>query len=137
MGEWAQLGLRGRHKPLASDDLRASLLLPQGHKGPAFLIYPNFRVFIEWNESLVYITTAGYFATLLEGGAALDPVTPDTGLTGDQMRVLQQKLVELGFDVGDVDGILGAKTRAAVRIVQDVLAMPIDGWPTSALLDSF
>ena len=135
--EWAALGLRGRHKPLASDDLMASVLLPQGHKGPAFLVYPNFRVFIEWNESLIYITTAGYFATLLEGGAPLDPVNPDTGLTGDQMRVLQQKLVELGFDVGDVDGILGAKTRAAVRIVQDVLAMPIDGWPTPALLNSF
>lgn len=135
--EWAALGLRGRHKPLASDDLMASVLLPQGHKGPAFLVYPNFRVFIEWNESLVYITTAGYFATLLEGGAPLDPVSPDTGLTGDQMRALQQKLVELGFDVGDVDGILGAKTRAAVRIVQDVLAMPIDGWPTPALLASF
>ena len=135
--EWATLGLRGRHKPLASDDLMASVLLPQGHKGPAFLVYPNFRVFIEWNESLVYITTAGYFATLLEGGAPLDPVAPDTGLTGDQMRALQQKLVELGFDVGDVDGILGAKTRAAVRIVQDVLAMPIDGWPTPALLASF
>ncbi|MBT7908447.1 MAG: lytic murein transglycosylase [Marinovum sp.] len=135
--EWAALGLRGRHKPLASDNLMASVLLPQGHKGPAFLVYPNFRVFIEWNESLIYITTAGYFATLLEGGAPLDPVSPDTGLTGDQMRVLQQKLVELGFDVGDVDGILGAKTRAAVRIVQDVLAMPIDGWPTPALLNSF
>ena len=135
--EWAALGLRGRHKPLASDDVMASVLLPQGHKGPAFLVYPNFRVFIEWNESLIYITTAGYFATLLEGGAPLDPVSPDTGLTGDQMRVLQQKLVELGFDVGDVDGILGAKTRAAVRIVQDVLAMPIDGWPTPALLNSF
>lgn len=135
--EWAALGLRGRHKPLASGDVRASVLLPQGHKGPAFLVYPNFRVFIEWNESLIYITTAGYFATLLEGGAPLDPVNPDTGLTGDQMRVLQQKLVELGFDVGDVDGILGAKTRAAVRIVQDVLAMPIDGWPTPALLNSF
>ena len=64
-------------------------------------------------------------------------MAPDTGLTGDQMRALQQKLVELGFDVGDVDGILGAKTRAAVRIVQDVLAMPIDGWPTPALLASF
>ena len=135
--EWAALGLRGRHKPLASGDVRASVLLPQGHKGPAFLVYPNFRVFIEWNESLIYITTAGYFATLLEGGAPLDPASPDTGLTGDQMRVLQQKLVELGFDVGDVDGILGAKTRAAVRIVQDVLAMPIDGWPTPALLNSF
>ena len=135
--EWAALGLRGRHKPLASGDLMASVLLPQGHKGPAFLVYPNFRVFIEWNESLIYITTAGYFATLLEGGAPLDPASPDTGLTGDQMRALQQKLVELGFDVGDVDGILGAKTRAAVRIVQDVLAMPIDGWPTPALLDSF
>ena len=135
--EWAALGLRGRHKPLAAGDLMASVLLPQGHKGPAFLVYPNFRVFIEWNESLVYITTAGYFATLLEGGAPLDPVAPDTGLTGDQMRALQQKLVELGFDVGDVDGILGAKTRAAVRIVQDVLSMPIDGWPTPALLASF
>jgi lytic murein transglycosylase len=59
--KWAQLGVTypdGRALP--SDNLPASLLLPMGRIGPAFLAYQNFAVYTEWNNSLIYSTTAGY-----------------------------------------------------------------------------
>ena len=59
---------------------------------------------------------------------------PQAGLDGDQMKVLQQRLQGRGYDVGKVDGILGANTRAAVREEQLRLGLPADGWPTPALL---
>ena len=60
---------------------------------------------------------------------------PEPGLSGDQMKRLQQKLVARGYDVGDVDGILGAKSREAVQAVQQELGLPADAWPTPALLN--
>jgi peptidoglycan hydrolase-like protein with peptidoglycan-binding domain len=109
-------------------------LLPVGHKGPAFLTYPNFNVYFEWNQSLVYVTTAAYFATLLSGAPRFHPGTPDAGLTGQDMRALQKKLVARGHDVGKIDGILGSKTRAAVQAEQERLNLPADAWPTPSLL---
>ena len=110
------------------------MLLPVGHKGPAFLTYPNFNVYFEWNQSLVYVTTAAYFATLLSGAPRFDPGTPDTGLTGQDMQALQRKLMARGHDVGKIDGILGSKTRAAVQAEQDRLNLPADAWPTPNFL---
>ena len=65
-------------------------------KGPAFLAYPNFNVLFEWNQSFTYVLTAAYFATRLEGAAVFDDRNPDTGLSGEQMRSLQQKLQARG-----------------------------------------
>ncbi|MFN3577121.1 MAG: lytic transglycosylase domain-containing protein, partial [Tabrizicola sp.] len=64
--DWQALGVTPRNGPLAPG-LSASVLLPQGRKGPAFLAYPNYRVLFEWNKSFVYVTTAAYFATRIEG----------------------------------------------------------------------
>ncbi|SEP07890.1 lytic murein transglycosylase [Salinihabitans flavidus] len=130
--QWAKLGVRPRQGQVAN--LPASLLLPQGRKGPAFLVYPNFRVFFEWNRSFVYVTTAAYFATRLEGAPVYDRGNPDPGLSGAQMKQLQQKLRARGHDVGGVDGILGAKTRDAVQKEQIRLGLPADAWPTPTLL---
>ena len=130
--DWAKLGVQARSGRLAN--LPASLILPQGHKGPAFLAYPNFRVYFEWNQSFVYVMTAAYFATRLEGAPVYDAGNPDKGLSGQQMKRLQQKLQARGYDVGKVDGILGAKTRAAVQREQARLGLPADAWPTPALL---
>lgn len=130
--EWAAMGVRARDGALA--DLPASLILPQGHRGPAFLAYPNFRVYFEWNQSFTYVMTAAYFATRLEGAPVYRAGDPDPGLSGSQMKQLQQALAARGHDVGDIDGILGAKTRAAVQIEQKRLGLPADAWPTSALL---
>ncbi|MGR3489184.1 lytic murein transglycosylase [Pseudooceanicola nanhaiensis] len=133
--EWQALGVQPRSGQMMRPDLPASVLLPQGRHGPAFLAYPNYRVYFEWNQSFVYVLTAAYFATRLEGAPVFDPGNPDPGLSGDQMEVLQQKLVARGHDVGDVDGILGGKTREAVQKVQIELGLPADAWPTPDLLN--
>jgi lytic murein transglycosylase len=133
MGEWGALGVKGRSTALPNG-MSGSVLLPMGRKGPAFMAYPNFRVYFEWNKSFVYVTTAAYFATRLEGAPALDPRNPEPGLSGDQMKSLQKKLAARGYDVGKFDGILGEKTREAVQKEQGRLGLPADAWPTKALL---
>lgn len=134
VAEWRELGIAARQGALAAPDLQASLLLPQGHKGPAFLAYPNFDVYFEWNQSFTYVLTAAYFANRLEGAEIYAPGQPDNGLTGAQMRQLQEKLQARGHDVGAVDGILGARTRVAVQKEQQRLGLPADAWPTPDLL---
>lgn len=132
---WQRLGLRAKEGSLASGNLQASLFLPQGHRGPAFLAYPNFDVYFEWNQSFTYVLTAAYFANRLEGASVYAAGTPEPGLAGAQMKRLQQKLQGRGHDVGKIDGILGAKTRAAVQSEQQRLGLPADAWPTPALLN--
>ncbi|WP_147126347.1 lytic murein transglycosylase [Shimia ponticola] len=135
VADWRALGVQARTGNLGPANLQASVILPQGRKGPAFIAYPNFRVYFEWNQSFVYVTTAAYFGTRLEGAPVYRAGNPDTGLTGDQMIVLQQKLQARGYDVGKVDGILGARTRAAVQSEQARLGLPADAWPTPDLLN--
>lgn len=130
--QWQALGVRARNGRLAN--LPASLILPQGHKGPAFLAYPNFDVYFEWNQSFTYVLTAAYFATRLGGAPVYDAGNPDPGLGPQQMKELQRKLQARGYDVGKIDGILGAGTRAAVQAEQKRLGLPADAWPTPGLL---
>ena len=134
VSDWAALGVKPRSGNFAASNLQASVVLPQGHKGPAFLAYPNFKVLFEWNQSFVYVLTAAYFATRLEGAQVYDAGNPDSGLSGDQMKALQRKLQSRGYDVGKVDGILGARTRKAVQAEQERLGLPADAWPTPNLL---
>ena len=62
--QWAAWGIAfADGKPLPNDKLPASLLLPMGRNGPAFLAYRNFAAYTEWNNSLIYSTTAAYLAT--------------------------------------------------------------------------
>ncbi|MGY3437227.1 MULTISPECIES: lytic murein transglycosylase [unclassified Marinovum] len=131
--EWESMGVRVREGRAA--DLPAALVLPQGRKGPAFLAYPNFNVYFEWNKSFVYVMTAAYFANRLEGATTFDAGNPEPGLEGEDMKQLQRKLQAQGYDVGEIDGILGAGTRNAVQEAQKKLGMPADAWPTRALLN--
>ncbi|MGB3244081.1 MAG: lytic murein transglycosylase [Sulfitobacter sp.] len=133
IADWQAMGVSPRNGPL-DIALDGSVLIPQGRNGPAFIAYPNFRVYFDWNQSFTYVMTAAYFATRLQGAQVFDAGNPDTGLNGEQMKQLQIKLQERGFDVGDVDGILGVRTRAAIRAEQERLGIPVDGWPTPALL---
>ncbi len=136
VSQWERLGVKARTGNLGSGNLNASILLPQGRKGPAFIAYPNFHVYFEWNKSFVYVTTAAYFATRLEGAPVYLAGNPDPGLSGEEMKALQRKLKAHGHDVGKVDGILGAKTRAAVQAEQARLGLPADAWPTRDLLNA-
>ncbi len=135
VSDWAARGVRARAGDLGAGDLPAAVLLPMGRNGPAFLAYPNFDVYFDWNKSFVYVTTAAYFGTRLEGAAIYDAGNPTAALSGQQMQQLQQKLTARGHDVGGIDGILGAKTRDAVQAEQTRLGLPADAWPTVELLN--
>ncbi len=136
VASWANLGAAPISGALPADEMRTSVLLPQGRKGPAFFAYPNFDVLFNWNKSFVYVTTAAYFATRLEGAPAYTPGSPEPGLSAKDMARLQEKLVARGHEVGKIDGILGALTRAAVQKEQVRLGLPADAWPTMTLLNA-
>jgi len=111
-------------------------VLPQGRNGPAFLTYPNFNIYLEWNQSFIYTTSAAYFATRLMGAPTYQKGNPQAGLDDGNMKTLQTKLQSLGHDVGKIDGILGSGTRRAVQKEQARLGMAADGWPTPELLQA-
>jgi glutamate dehydrogenase len=134
LSQWEAWGVTRRDGSPLGYGPEAGLALPMGHKGPAFLVFPNFDVYLEWNQSFVYTLTAANLAMRLAGEPRFDPRNADEGLTGETMKLLQRKLEALGHDVGTVDGILGAMTREAVRKEQIRLGLPADGWPTPALL---
>jgi lytic murein transglycosylase len=134
--KWAQFGVSYPDgKALPNDDLPASLLLPMGRTGPAFLAYPNFAAYTEWNNSLIYSTTAGYLATRIAGAPPmLRPTAPVAQLPFNELRELQQLLVRAGFNVGKVDGVMGQQSRSAVKAMQIKFGLPADSWPTAELL---
>ncbi|SIS84518.1 lytic murein transglycosylase [Roseivivax lentus] len=135
VADWAAMGVEPRDGGFDGSGPGASIVIPQGRNGPAFIAYPNFRVYFEWNQSFTYVMTAAYFATRLEGAPIYEAGSPSPGLSGDEMVALQERLQARGYDVGGADGILGAGTRAAVRDVQRELGLPADAWPTRALLN--
>ena len=133
---WAQAGVTSRSgKPLPADSMPSSLVLPMGRHGPAFLAYPNFDVYLQWNQSLVYSLTAGYYATRLAGAPALSRGNGEIEtLPLPQAKLLQQILAKRGFDVGKIDGVIGAASRNAIRQMQINYGLPADGYPTPELL---
>src|SRR6202012_2989597 len=134
--KWASFGVTyADGKPLPNDDMPASLLLPMGRFGPAFLAYANFAAYTEWNTSLIYSTTAGYLATRIAGAAPLRrPTAPVPQLPFAEIREMQQILMRQGFDVGKADGVLGQQSRTAVKAMQVKFGLPADSWPTAELL---
>jgi hypothetical protein len=126
------MGPLGRH---AARRQRASVLLPMGRFGPAFLAYPNFQIFLEWNQSIVYSTSAAYLATRIAGAPAMHrgsgKVAP---FASAQIRELQMLLARRGHDVGKIDGFLGQKSRAAVKAEQIKAGLPADSYPTPELV---
>jgi lytic murein transglycosylase len=134
--QWAKWGVtRPGGGALPADAQVASLLLPMGRYGPAFLAYPNFQVFLEWNQSIVYSTSAAYLATRIAGAPAMHrgngKVAP---FASAQIRELQQLLAKRGHDVGKIDGFLGQKSRTAVKAEQIKLGLPADSYPTPELV---
>jgi lytic murein transglycosylase len=133
---WVKAGVTSAGgKPLLVDNTPTSLLLPMGRNGPAFLTYPNFDVYLQWNQSLVYSTTAAYYATRLAGAPPMSRGrAPIDSLSMVEAKLLQQILAKRGYDVGKIDGVIGASTRVGVRDMQKKFGMPADGYPTPELL---
>ncbi|MGC2125686.1 MAG: lytic murein transglycosylase [Xanthobacteraceae bacterium] len=133
--KWAAYGVTlADGRPLPADNLPASLLLPMGRFGPAFLVYANFQVYLQWNNSLVYSTTAAYLATRIAGAAPLHRGNPPPALPFADIKETQTILARSGFDVGTIDGFIGLKTRQAVKAMQQKYGLPADSYPTSELL---
>ena len=134
--KWAAWGVtRADGKPLPNDNMPASVVLPLGRFGPSFLAYDNFQAYLKWNQSLNYSLTAGYYATRLDGAPPLNRGSSNIPrITFEETRELQQLLEKRGYDVGRIDGVLGLKSRVAIRDVQAKFGLPADGWPTEDLL---
>jgi len=136
VSQWAAWGVRPVYGKLPDGALAASLLLPMGRHGPAFLAYPNFKAFLGWNSAFVYSTTVAYFATRLNGAPVVDHSAAKTvvALSTEQLMELQRLLTKQGYDVGEPDGKLGNATRAAVKKAQIKAGLPADSWPTPELV---
>jgi lytic murein transglycosylase len=133
--KWASYGVTlADGRALPADALPASLLLPMGRLGPAFLVYANFQVYLQWNNSLVYSTTAAYLATRIAGAPALHRGSAPPALAFNDMKEMQTMLAHAGYDVGKIDGFAGLKTRQAVKEMQKKYCLPADSYPTAELL---
>lgn len=135
--EWQALGVRDAEGgDLPAVALEASLLAPGGHAGPAFLVYKNFRVILNWNRSITYAIAVGHLADRLAGQGPLTTVRPaaERPLSRQEVEELQQRLLAKGFDPGPPDGIVGGQTRAALRAFQRHAGLPADGYPSIEVL---
>jgi membrane-bound lytic murein transglycosylase B len=138
ISEWSALGVRQIDgKPLPTPGLMATLVLPSGHQGPAFLTHTNYQKILNWNRSALYAIAVGHLADRLSGGGSLQGPRPanDQPLSRAMVLEMQQRLAAQGFDTGTADGVVGPMTRTAIRAYQKANGMPPDGFPTSALLE--
>ncbi len=136
--EWQGHGIvRPGGKPFPRPDDRAFLLVPAGVQGPGFLMLHNFRVIMRYNPAEAYALAIGHLADRLRGGGAFAQNWPryEKVLSRDERLELQQLLARHGYDVGEPDGHLGAKTRAAIREFQAKNGKIPDGFASAAVLN--
>ncbi|WP_020405962.1 lytic murein transglycosylase [Hahella ganghwensis] len=134
LAEWREFGLTDAFgRALPDVDVKASLLVPAGHEGPAFLVYDNFDVIMRWNRSEFYALAVGHLADRIAGAGALQnpPPSDSPRLSRQIVLELQEKLIANGVDPGALDGILGPATRKALREYQHQKGLVADGFPDS------
>ena len=136
VSQWTAWGVRPAYGALPSGDMQASLILPMGRLGPAFLAYPNFKAFLGWNSAMVYSTTVAYYATRLNGAPALGrgagTVVP---LSPQQMMDLQRLLTKNGYEgVGEAAAARSAPPPAPRKKGQNKLGCPPALYPTMKLI---
>ncbi len=130
--KWAEAGVtKVNGQPLSTPDMQASLYLPAGHTGPAFLGYDNFDVIMRWNRSEFYAIAVGHLADRINGAAPLTVAPPKhDNFSREKIKQLQTKLNELGFDVGEPDGVIGSNSRAGLQAYQRSVGIIADGYPS-------
>lgn len=134
--QWAAEGLRtmdGKPLPEFADGM---VLLPAGARGPAFLVGPNFRAILRYNNSTSYALAVGLLAQRLDGGSGVQAPWPRdlVALTRGQLLELQTALNQRGFATGAPDGVMGPATREGLRRYQRSVGLPADGYPSVELL---
>jgi membrane-bound lytic murein transglycosylase B len=136
LNDWASKGVKAVDgQPLPHEDMQAALLVPTGYEGPAFLVYDNFHLIMNWNRSESYALSVGLLADQIAGIAPPSkPFVPAPALSMRQVSQMQQTLKELGYDIGTVDGVFGSGTRSAIAQFQFDHKMIADGFPDLDLL---
>ncbi|MBW8330145.1 MAG: lytic murein transglycosylase [Thiobacillus sp.] len=136
VAEWTARGVQaadGAALPMVAGP--SGIVLPQGWQGPAFMVFDNFDVVMQWNRSVNYALAVAQMAHALVGGSTLIGGAGEAGaLSIVQVEMLQRELNELGFDTGTPDGLLGPRTQSAIRRYQVVHGLPADGYPAPSLL---
>jgi hypothetical protein len=131
LSHFTQLGV----KPIKSgqavpaETTQAALLLPAGANGPAFIVFRNFDAIYSYNAAESYALSIAHLADRLRGGGrfATPWPTDDAGISRAERREVQQRLVDRGYDIGEIDGMIGAKSRAAINEFQTSVGMKADG----------
>ncbi|MBC7421226.1 MAG: lytic murein transglycosylase [Bdellovibrio sp.] len=137
VSKWLQWGVKPIGATLKDQNLMASLLLPMGRFGPAFLVYDNFRAFLGWNESVVYSSTAAFLAARITGAPPMQRGSDKLNvLNADQIKELQDQLVNQCYNVGEIDGKPGPLTKSAVKQMQIKLGLPADSYPSVELIEA-
>jgi membrane-bound lytic murein transglycosylase B len=135
--DWAKMGVkRAGGAVLPANDDVASIILPAGWRGPAFILYPNFKAVMNWNRSTLYALAVAILAQQIAGGPQVMQTPPDDDqpLSHDTVVDMQTRLAKLGFYTEETDGLLGPKTRSAVRLFQKQAGLPADGHPTNDVI---
>ncbi|WP_420712605.1 lytic murein transglycosylase [Frigidibacter sp. RF13] len=134
--DWAALGVRDMDGKVVKEGGSASILLPAGARGAAFMIFPNFRAIERYNAADAYVIAVGHLADRLKGGAPIQAPWPreDRALTLPERVELQERLIKAGFDTGGADGKVGPKTIAAVKAFQRAIGMIPDGYASLDIL---
>lgn len=112
-----------------SDATAAALILPSGPTGPAFLVFRNFDAIFSYNAAESYALSIAHLADRMQGGVGIQTPWPtdDPGISRAERRELQQLLLARGYDIGEADGLIGAKTRMAITDFQKTAGMTADG----------
>lgn len=139
LAEWRDLGVTqtdGSPIPVAAG-MEASIILPAGAFGPAFIAYGNFRATMAYNPSTFYALTVGHLADRYTGAPEIQNMPEnEQAMSVDDVRELQQLLNDSGFDSGEPDGRVGRRTRAAIRAYQESEGLPMDGYASVSILDA-
>ena len=135
--EWAAQGVRHATGGRLPDFDQASVIAPAGAQGPAFLVGPNYRAILRYNNATSYALAVGTLAERIAGREGIRSAWPrdEQPLSRSQVRELQQALNAKGFDVGTPDGIMGPNTRRGLRAYQQDIGVIPDGFATLTLLE--
>ncbi len=136
VSEWVALGVRDAEGRKIPEHGRASILLPAGAQGAAFMIFDNFHVIERYNAADAYVIAVGHLADRIRGGPAIRHEWPrgDRPLRLAEKKEMQRLLTAAGFDTAGVDGIIGPKTIAAIRAFQATIGMVPDGYASYTIL---
>jgi membrane-bound lytic murein transglycosylase B len=137
VAEWSTRGVKtAGGDALPALDANAAIYLPAGARGPAFLVLPNFSVILKYNNAASYALAVALLADRMAGAPPVRHAWPreERALSRNERLQFQKDLQVMGFDAGTPDGVLGRKTRAALRQYQKSKSLPADGFPTASLL---